>query len=81
VTLDAEREAIVEYAPQLAALTPGRTGNLSVRRGDAFAITPTGVPYDGFDAEDVPVVGLDGDVRAGRMKPSSEVPMHAGIYI
>ena len=80
MTLDAEREAIVEYAPQLAGLTPGRTGNLSVRRDDAFAITPTGVPYDAFDAEDVPVVGLDGDVRAGRMKPSSEVPMHAGIY-
>ena len=74
------REAVVEYAPALADLTPGRTGNLSVRAGDAVAVTPTGVPYDSFDADDVPVVGLDGERLAGRMAPSSEVPMHVGIY-
>ena len=75
-----EREAVVEHAPELAALTPGRTGNLSVRHDDAFAGTPTGVAYDAFTAGDVPVVGLDGERRAGRMAPSSEVPMHTGIY-
>ena len=80
MTLRAEREAVVAHAPALAALTPGRTGNLSVRDEDAFAVTPTGVSYDAFDADDVPVVGLDGERRAGRMAPSSEVPMHAGIY-
>lgn len=74
------RQAVVEYAPALADLTPGRTGNLSVRDGDAVAVTPTGVPYDSFDAADVPVVDLDGDQLAGRMAPSSEVPMHTGIY-
>ena len=74
------REAVVEYAPALADLTPGRTGNLSVRDGDAVAVTPTGVPYDSFDANDVPVVDLDGERLAGRMAPSSEVPMHKGIY-
>ena len=78
--LASEREAIVEYAPTLADLTPGRTGNLSVRRGDSFAVTPTGVPYDAFEPADVPVVGLDGAQEAGRMAPSSEVPMHTGIY-
>ncbi|WP_049921443.1 class II aldolase/adducin family protein [Halopiger djelfimassiliensis] len=81
--LEAERRAVVEHAPDLAALTPGRTGNISVRDGrdgDAFAVTPTGVPYDGFDAADVPVVGTDGEQRDGRMAPSSEVPMHAAIY-
>ena len=74
------RRAVVEYAPTLAHLTPGRTGNLSVRDGDAVAVTPTGVAYDAFDAADVPVVGLDGERLAGRMAPSSEVPMHTGIY-
>lgn len=74
------REAVVEHAPALAALTPGRTGNLSVRTGDAFAVTPTGVPYDSFDADDVPVVDFDGERLAGGMAPSSEVPMHTGIY-
>lgn len=80
MTLEREREAVVRHAPALADLTPARTGNLSVRRGDAFAITPTGVPYDSFDAADVPVVGFDGEQTAGEMTPSSEVPMHTGIY-
>lgn len=74
------REAVVEYAPALADLTPGRTGNLSVRDGDRVAVTPTGVPYDSFGAADVPVVSLEGQRLAGRMAPSSEVPMHTGIY-
>ncbi|MFC7187263.1 class II aldolase/adducin family protein [Halorubrum yunnanense] len=74
------REAVVEYAPALAGLTPGRTGNLSVRDGDAVAVTPTGVPYDSFGVDDVPLVDLDGERLAGRMAPSSEVPMHTGIY-
>ncbi|QLK27332.1 class II aldolase/adducin family protein [Natrinema zhouii] len=81
--LESQRRAVVEHAPELAALTPGRTGNLSVRdgaSGDAFAVTPTGVPYDSFEVDDVPVVGVDGDRRDGEMAPSSEVPMHAAIY-
>jgi L-fuculose-phosphate aldolase len=80
VTLEPERDAVVTRAPDLAELTPGRTGNLSVRDGDSFAVTPTGVPYDSFDVEDVPVVTLDGDQIDGEMAPSSEVPMHAAIY-
>lgn len=78
--LEPQRRQVVEHAAELAALTPGRTGNLSVREGDAFAVTPTGVEYDGFDVEDVPVVGVDGERRDGRMSPSSEVPMHSAIY-
>jgi L-fuculose-phosphate aldolase len=80
VTLAPERVVVVDHAPALADLTPGRTGNLSVRNGDRFAATPTGVAYDAFDAADVPVVTLEGDVVAGEMAPTSEVPMHAGIY-
>ena len=79
-TLARERQAVVDHAPALASLTPGRTGNLSVRRGDQFAVTPTGVPYDAFDHDDVPVMALDGAQTAGRMAPSSEVPMHTHIY-
>ena len=79
--LEPERRRIVERAPALADLTPGRTGNLSVRSAGRFAVTPTGVPYDGFEATDVPVVGVeDGEHLAGEMAPSSEVPMHAAIY-
>jgi L-fuculose-phosphate aldolase len=80
MTLQQERDAVVAHAPELAALTPGRTGNLSLRDGDTFAITPTGVPYDSFGSADVPVVSLDGEHVDGRMDPSSEVPMHRHIY-
>jgi L-fuculose-phosphate aldolase len=79
--LEPERRRVVDRAPVLAGLTPGRTGNLSVRSDDRFAVTPTGVPYDGFDTADVPVVRIeDGEHVAGGMAPSSEVPMHAAIY-
>jgi L-fuculose-phosphate aldolase len=79
-TLAAARQAVVEHAPALASMTPGRTGNLSVRDGERVAVTPTGVAYDAFDAADVPVVTLDGEQVAGGMAPSSEVPMHTAIY-
>ncbi|ELY56832.1 L-fuculose-phosphate aldolase [Natronococcus amylolyticus DSM 10524] len=81
--LESERRQVVAHAAELAELTPARTGNLSVREGtdgDAFAITPTGVPYDSFDVEETPVVGVDGEQREGEMTPSSEVPMHSAIY-
>jgi L-fuculose-phosphate aldolase len=78
--LEAERQQIVAHAPALGTLTPGRTGNISVRNGDQFAVTPTGVAYDAFTVDDVPVVNLEGDHVAGEMLPSSEVPMHRHIY-
>lgn len=78
--LEPERWSVVGNAQALASLTPGRTGNLSVRRGDRFAVTPTGVDYGAFEAGDVPVVTLDGDQVAGDLAPSSEVPMHRHIY-
>jgi len=74
------QELVVGHAPELADMTPARTGNLSVRDGDRFAATPTGVPYDEFGVDDVPVLDLDGEQVDGRMQPTSEVPMHTGIY-
>jgi len=78
--LEPERRAVVEHLPDLASLTPGRTGNLSARDGDRFAVTPTGVPYADVTAADVPVVSVAGEQVAGETAPSSETPMHAGIY-
>lgn len=78
--LGAERRAVATHASDLEALTPGRTGNLSVRQEGRFAVTPTGVPYDRIAAADVPVVSLDGERVAGETAPSSETPMHAAVY-
>lgn len=78
--LGPERRAVATHAPTLADLTPGRTGNCSVRRGEYVAVTPTGVPYDEITVPDVPVVDLDGEQAAGEAKPSSETPMHTAVY-
>lgn len=74
------RRAVARRAADLATRTPGRSGNLSVREGNRFAVTPTGVPYADLGADDIPVVDLDGAFVAGDLDPSSETPMHAAAY-
>lgn len=73
------RRRIAEAAVDLEALTPGRSGNLSLRRDERIAITPTGIPYSELTADDVSVVSLAGEHHAGA-EPSSETPMHRAIY-
>lgn len=79
--MDAEsaRRTVAAAAPTLASLTPGRTGNLSCRDGDRFAVTPTGVAYDEIEPRDVSLVALDGTHVAG-LASSSETPMHRRLY-
>lgn len=77
--VDAARRDVARWTPELAGMTPGRTGNLSVRAGATVAITPTGVDYREVDAEDVAVVSVDGEHVAGP-SPSSETPMHCAVY-
>lgn len=78
--LDDERRAVAWRAADLAARTPGRSGNMSLRAGDRFAVTPSGVTYPELAADDVPVVTLEGEQVAGEHVPSSETPLHAAIY-
>ena len=60
-------------------LNQGTSGNISVRDGDGFLITPSALPYEQCAPEDL--VWMDGAGRAqGRRKPSSEWRMHADIY-
>jgi len=75
-----KQELVKEYSEALAELTPGTTGNLSVCSGGEVAITPTGVGYGSFEAEEVPVLSMDGERVEGDLEPSTEVPMHMGIY-
>lgn len=60
-------------------LNRGAAGNVSVRHGNGFLITPTGMAYDACQAEDVVLVSLDGK-PTGRRKPSSEWRFHRDIY-
>jgi L-fuculose-phosphate aldolase len=80
--LAAERAELVEYSCRMLAdgLTVHTSGNLSVRRGNLIAITPTGVPYPELTPERICVVDLDGQHVDGELRPSSELPMHTAIY-
>ena len=66
-------------AMQPAGLNKGTSGNVSVRHGDGFYITPTGMPYDRLAADDIPLMALDGS-HVGSRKPSSEWRFHRDLY-
>ena len=66
-------------ALQPAGLNKGTAGNVSVRDGDGFLITPTGLPYDTLVPGDIPRMALDGS-HAGRRQPSSEWRFHRDLY-
>jgi L-fuculose-phosphate aldolase len=58
-------------------INQGTAGNLSVRHGDGFLITPSSLPYDGMEPGDLVEMGWDGSY-AGR-RPSSEWRFHRDI--
>lgn len=60
-------------------LNQGTSGNVSVRDGAGFWITPSALPYDRCRPEDVVWMEWSGKSR-GKRKPSSEWRMHADIY-
>ena len=66
-------------ALQPAGLNKGTAGNVSVRDGDGFLITPTGLSYDTLVPGDIPRMALDGS-HAGRRQPSSEWRFHRDLY-
>ena len=57
-------------------------GNVSaIDRGTGFVvIKPSGVGYDGMEAEDMVIVDLFGNVVEGKYKPSSDTPTHLELY-
>jgi L-fuculose-phosphate aldolase len=77
-----EREAVAGASRHLArtGLVIGTAGNISARQGDLVAVTPTGADLGDVTAEMVTVINLDGEVVDGDLAPTSEVPLHTGIY-
>jgi L-fuculose-phosphate aldolase len=80
--LEAEREEVAAAARHLAAtgLVLGTSGNVSLRSGDAVAVTPTGAVLAELEPRDVSVIGLDGKLLDGTLAPTSEVDLHLGVY-
>ena len=77
-----EREAVAAASRHLAekGLVIGTAGNISARQGDLVAVTPTGADLSTVTAEMVTVIDLEGNVVDGDLAPTSEVPLHTGIY-
>ena len=82
--LQKEREMIVAYGKRMlsAGLTRGTGGNLSIydRNLELMAITPSGIPYEEIEVEDIMIMKLDGTIVEGNKTPSSEHAMHEIVY-
>ena len=92
---EADRADLVAFARRMAGdgLALGTSGNLSVRRQDLIAITPSGVPYERMTPDGICLVRVaDGGGRAAAepspgageeepgLRPSTETPMHLAVY-
>jgi L-fuculose-phosphate aldolase len=76
------QEELIAACRELARLrlTHGTSGNISLRRDERqFFVSPTGMSYDALEADDIPLVDLDGR-WFGRRLPSSEWRFHRDIF-
>ncbi|MEU5371034.1 class II aldolase/adducin family protein [Streptomyces sp. NPDC005951] len=79
------RSELVEAGRELSAagLSPGASGNLSVRIGDRIYMTPTGARLDALDPERLAVLDADAPLDRGHVAgpaPSKEFPLHRAFY-
>ena len=76
----AVRQSIVDAAREMNALgiNQGTSGNLSVRWEDGLFLTPSGIPYEAMNADDIVHLRMDGGCDHP-LKPSSEWRFHRDI--
>lgn len=75
------RTELAAAGARLAALglSPGSSGNLSVRIDDHILITPTGADLAHVDPDGLSVLAPDGTHLDGP-RPSKEFPLHSAFY-
>jgi L-ribulose-5-phosphate 4-epimerase len=73
--------AVAQEAARMGLMTM-TSGNFSARAREhgLVVITPSGRPYATMTPADIVIVTLDGEVVDGALKPSSETPLHLGVY-
>lgn len=79
---EAARRAVIKTALAMSRtrLSPGRSGNVSMRWNDGMLITPTGMAYDKLKPRDIVFVAGDGSVPGKQKRPSSEWRFHLAAY-
>ena len=80
---DQLRKEIIDFG--LKSYTSGfvteTEGNLSARLADnRFLVTPSHVPYDKRQVDDVVLLDESGNVLKGTRRPTSETKMHLAVY-
>jgi len=77
------RREIVAFGAKVyrKGLVAATDGNISLRIfEDRIMITPSGSCLGSLNIEDLAYVDMSGQLLAGRIKPSSELPMHIEIF-
>lgn len=74
------RSAIIQACLEMNrnGLNQGTSGNISARHEDGLLITPSGLPYEALQPEDIVFLDMQGRPE-GRWKPSSEWRFHRDI--
>jgi L-fuculose-phosphate aldolase len=74
------REEIVRTCLRMIELgiNQGTSGNVSVRVGDRFLITPSGIPYEEMTPDQIAVMDVSGNY-SGPCKPTTEWRIHREI--
>jgi L-fuculose-phosphate aldolase len=75
-----KRQSIIDACRSMNALgiNQGTSGNISLRDGEGFLITPTSMPYDDMQPEDIIAMRFDQTV-VGNGRPSTEWRFHLDI--
>lgn len=75
------RASIVHTAREMTrvGINQGAAGNISVRTAEGMLITPSSLPYDRMQPEDIVPMGFDGSWEGRR--PSSEWRFHRDILL
>ncbi|MET3839698.1 class II aldolase/adducin family protein [Bradyrhizobium sp. OAE829] len=75
-----KRQSIIDACRSMNALgiNQGTSGNISLRHDAGLLITPTSVPYESMQPEQIVFMGLDGSFDAAQ-RPSSEWRFHLDI--
>jgi L-fuculose-phosphate aldolase len=75
------RDELVATARRMSelGLTPGMSGNVSVRSPSGMIVTPSGMPYSELRPDDAVEVKADGTIRPGQRAPSTEWLLHRDL--
>ena len=83
MTIDEIKKLVCDSGKKLLSegYVSGTWGNISHRiNNHLMAITPSGLPYETMDADDIVIVNYIDHFYQGKTKPSSEFKLHTEIF-